>query len=139
MSEYTKNKFMNNAEFWEGDINNDEIVKAEKYIPRYQLIFSEYSPLMALDQGFQIDKNSELKRRLFITAWKFYYIIQTNLNDLMDEFNIDKTWPNIREINSECKKYFMEDCYLRLIEKKGEITKLKNCWYEKEDWYKERQ
>ena len=120
-------------------VTHEKIREIEKLIPRYQLIFSDYSPMMAYDQGFQIDENSELKQRIFIVAWQYYFTIQLNLIDLMEKFNVDKTMENIREITSKCKKHFMEDCYLRLIYNKGEITKLKNCWYEQEDWYKARQ
>jgi len=119
-------------------LTHQKIEEIEKLIPRYQLIFSDYSPMMAYDQGFQIDENSELKRRIFIVAWKYYFTIQLNLIDLMDKYKVDKTLENIIEITSECKKHFMGDCYLRLIYNKGEITKLKNCWYENEDWYKKR-
>lgn len=126
-----RNRFMN-------EMIDDDILKYEKMIPRYQLIFSEYSPLMALDQYFQIDENSKFEMKIFMISREFYFRIETNLSDLFEKYKVNKNLENIKKVIEECKKYFLSDCYLQIIYNKNEIRKLQNPWYENEKWYKQR-
>ena len=123
----------------EQELSDDKIYKLEKYIPRFQLIFSEYSPLMALDQLHTVDENSEYDSKIRVISHEFYYIINFDLVYLMDKYKLSKTMLNIVKISNNCREHLGNDAYNKIFIQKQTVKPLENCWYWKQDWFKERQ